>query len=108
VLQEKLRTAGDKDRAERSRPQSVLVVVLARLVPQPLKDGGGPKSGRRYNRPHIFYIARQLPNPESKAVMMRIATDYDRLAERARARADEVAKEEIQWLNAENPKQRKS
>jgi hypothetical protein len=36
-------------------------------------------------------IARQLPNPESKAVMMRIAADYDRLAERARARADEVA-----------------
>jgi hypothetical protein len=56
VLQEKLRTAGDKDRGERSRPQFVLVVVLARLVPQPLKDGGGPKSGRRYNRPHIFYI----------------------------------------------------
>jgi hypothetical protein len=23
-------------------------------------------------------IARQLPNPESKAVMMRIAADYDR------------------------------
>jgi hypothetical protein len=36
-------------------------------------------------------IARLLPNPESKAVMMRIAADYDRLAERARARADEVA-----------------
>ena len=35
--------------------------------------------------------ARQLPNPDSKAVMMRIAVDYDRLAERARARADEVA-----------------
>jgi hypothetical protein len=35
-------------------------------------------------------IARQLPNPESKAVMMRIAADYDRLAERARARAEKA------------------
>jgi D5 N terminal like len=52
--------------------------------------------------------ARQLPNPDSKAVMMRIAVDYDRLAERARARADEGEQEEIEWLNAENPKQRKS
>jgi len=41
------------------------------------------------SRPLI--AGRQLPNPESKAVMMRIAADYDRLAERARARADEVA-----------------
>jgi len=37
-------------------------------------------------------LARQLPIPESTAVMMRIAVDYDRLAERARVRADEAAK----------------
>jgi hypothetical protein len=53
-------------------------------------------------------IARQLPNPESKAVMMRIAADYDRLAERARARAEKATNRRKQWLNAENPKQRKS
>jgi hypothetical protein len=44
-------------------------------------------------------IARQLPNPESKAVMMRLLRTMGR-------RGSE--QEEIEWLNAENPKQRKS
>ena len=42
-------------------------------------------------------------------MMMRIAVAYDRLTEQARARADLVAnRRNIEWLNAENPKQRKS
>jgi hypothetical protein len=53
-------------------------------------------------------VARQLLNPDSKEMLMRIAVAYDRLTEQARARADVVAnRRNIEWLNAENPKQRK-
>jgi hypothetical protein len=51
-------------------------------------------------------IARQLPKPESKAVMMRIAADYDGAGAGQGRRGNK--QEEIEWLNAENPKQRKS
>jgi hypothetical protein len=53
---------------------------------------GGHSEHWRQQADEARSLARQLPNPESTAVMMRIAVDYDRLAERARARADEVAK----------------
>ena len=37
---------------------------------------------RRQQADEARAIARQLPNPESKAVVRRIPADYDRLAER--------------------------